>query len=455
VSAPYRPVPGVFDEAVAPDGSLRPEARAAMHAVGRHDVGELTRAVREGCAAAGVRFTSETGDAEFLIDPVPRVFTAAEWAEVEAGVAQRVRALNAFVADVYGGRAIVEAGVLPARAVDTAEHHEPRLRRVRPPGGIWIGIAGADIVRGPDGRLRVLEDNTRTPSGIGYAVAARGQLGALLEVPPAARPKPVDGALDLLRSTLEAAAASPSPALAVLSDGPGNSAWWEHRWAAEGLGIPLVTPDRLEVRERRLTLDGAPLDVVYRRTDDCRADSPVGELLLEPLAAGTLGVVNGFGTGVADDKLLHAYVEDMVRFYLGEEPRLPSVRTLDLERPGVLEEALDRLEELVVKPRAGYGGMGVVIAPHAQPADRDRARADLRAEPGAYVAQELITLSTHPTVVDGRLAPRHVDLRPFGFLTAEGARVLPGGLTRVAFDEGALVVNSSQNGGAKDTWVLP
>jgi uncharacterized circularly permuted ATP-grasp superfamily protein len=220
--------------------------------------------------------------------------------------------------------------------------------------------------------------------------------------------------------------------------------------------VPLVTPDELElagggVRRR----DGEPVDVVYRRTNADRVDTDVGRLLLEPCRAGALGLVNAFGVGVADDKLAHAYVEDMVRFYLGEEPVVRSVRTFDLCVPDVLDEALDRLGELVVKPRSMYGGQGVVICPHAEAADVLRIRAAIAESPADYIAQELVELSTHPTVIGDALEQRHVDLRPFAFLGPDGeARVLPGGLTRVAFDEGALVVNSSQNGGAKDTWVV-
>jgi uncharacterized circularly permuted ATP-grasp superfamily protein len=239
----------------------------------------------------------------------------------------------------------------------------------------------------------------------------------------------------------------------VLTDGTDNSAHWEHRWAAEQLGIPLVGPGDLELRGDRLSHGGRPVDVVYRRTDADRLETDVGRLLLPAL--GTLGIVNAFGTGLADDKLVHAYVEDMVRFYLGEEPLLRSVPTFDLARPEQRERALDEAAELVFKPRDGYGGAGVVIGPHADPKDVEAVRRRVRDDPGAYVAQPLVMLSHHPTVIDGLLQPRHVDLRPFVFLHGpDDARVLPGGLTRVAFDEGALVVNSTQNGGVKDTWIL-
>lgn len=414
---------------------------------------ELAAAAQAAMDGSGVTFGAK-GDERFRLDPVPRVIGAAEWADLEAGLAQRVRALDAFCADVYGPRRIVAEGVMPARVLDTVETLEPELAGLELP--LWVGIAGLDVVRAPDGRFLVLEDNLRTPSGMAYAVAARAATQALLEPPPDAAPRSLDGLAELLAGTLEAAAPGPGPRAAVLTDGPDNAAYWEHGWLAGLLGVPLLEPDELEVAGGELRRRGGePLDVVYRRTNADRLGTPVGRLLEGPWRAGRLGLVNAFGVGVGDDKLVHAYVEDMVRLYLGEEPALASVRTFDLGRPEVLEEALDRFGELVIKPRAGYGGEGVVICPHAEPADVERVRGHVAAAPGDFIAQELVALSRHPTVIDGALAPRHVDLRPFVFLGAGGdAAVLPGGLTRVAFDAGALVVNSSQNGGAKDTWVL-
>lgn len=455
--AGYATEPGRYDEAVTEAGLPRRSSLGALTAVGRRRVGELADAVNGDVARDGVCFHSVDGAQAFVIDPVPRVIGADEWAPLEAGLAQRVRALNAFVADVYGPRRIVEAGVVPARVVDSAEYHEPKMHGLRPPGDIWIGVAGLDLVRDHSGRFLVLEDNVRTPSGFAYACAARRALVSHLELAPADAPRLLDGLTGMLAATLRAATpGGGDPRAVVLTDGDQNAAYWEHEWAAGALGVPLVEPGRLELRDLRLWLDGEPVDVVYRRTNADRLDTPVGELLLDPMRAGTLGIVNSFGTGVADDKLTHAYVEDMVRFYLGEEPLLASVETFDLGRPEILERALDVFDELVIKPRGGYGGIGIVIAPHAEPSDVEAARAAVRAHPTEFVAQRMVMLSSHPTVVDDRLAPRHVDLRPYVFLTSDNdAHVLPGGLTRVAFDEGALVVNSSQNGGAKDTWVLP
>jgi uncharacterized circularly permuted ATP-grasp superfamily protein len=437
-----------FDEAVDPDGTVRPASRGALAALAGHDLEELAVAVERHGADEGVVFHSSDGDEVFVIDPVPRVIGASEWSRLEAGLAQRVRALNAFVADIYGERRIVAEGVVPARVIEGAEYFEPGMQGVEPPGGLWIGVAGLDLVRDSDGHFQVLEDNVRTPSGFAYATAARRALSANIEVRPQDRPRTLDALPQMLMETLKSASPRPGSARAVLlTDGEDNPAYYEHEWAAQALGVPLLEPDGLD-------LDA--VDVIYRRTNADRLDTSVGELLLEPIREGRIGVVNAFGTGVADDKLTHAYVEDMIRFYEDEEPLLPSVETFDLGDPGVLERALDVFDELVIKPRGGYGGMGVAVLPHAEPWDVEAVRKAVREQPEDYVAQRMVMISCHPTVIDGRLVPRHVDLRPYVFLDRDGhVRTLPGGLTRVAFGEGSLVVNSSQNGGAKDTWVLP
>jgi uncharacterized circularly permuted ATP-grasp superfamily protein len=441
----------VFDEAMTPNGSPRPLAREALDAIADRGPGEACAAVRGALRANGVTFSSIDGDAEFLVDPVPRIIPAPEWETLERGLAQRVRALNRFLADAYGAREIVAEGVMEARVIDSAEGYEPRMRGLAPP--IWIGVAGLDLVRDPSGRFLVLEDNVTTPSGIGYTVAAREAV--LAELVPDDPPRGVEHAHRLLCGALLAASPRALPHAVVLTDGRQNSAYWEHQWAAQRLGVPLVEAGDLTLHDDRLQHDGVPIDVVYRRTNADRLASPVGELLYPAIAAGTLGVVNAFGAALADDKLTHAYVEDMVRFYLREVPLLGSVPTLDLARPADRERALDEAAELVFKPRAGYGGVDVVIGPHADRATIADVRRRVQEEPGGWVAQPLVLFSRHPTVIDGRLAPRHVDLRPFVFLHGpDDARVLPGGLTRVAFDEGALVVNSTQNGGAKDTWVM-
>ena len=431
------------------------------------DLGELSAAVARDASRRGVSFGSSTGGQAFRIDPIPRLIDAGEWRDLSEGVAQRVRALELFVRDVYGERRIVRAGVVPSRCLEGAQHYEPRLMGMGEDISSWITVAGLDVVRDSDGSFKVLEDNLRTPSGIAYAVATREVLGAHVPPPMGLRVRSLGAAYRTLGTALRAAApaaAGADPVVVLLSDGKLNSAFYEHAAIATYLGLPLVLARQLSVRRGRLfaQLDDGEraVDVVYRRTDEDRLTddhgSPTGiaELLLEPVLRGTLACVNAFGTGVADDKLLHAYVEEMVRFYLGEEPLLRSVPTYDPSQPGMLEMILERIDELVIKPRAGHGGYGVVIGPHAKREDLEQTAAMLSSAPERFIAQETIMLSLHPTVTNGRLEMRHIDLRPFAISSGETVDVLPGGLTRVAFDEGALVVNSSQNGGSKDTWVL-
>jgi uncharacterized circularly permuted ATP-grasp superfamily protein len=429
------------------------------------DLEALATSIQAELDRRGVGFGAGEEHSPFVVDPVPRVVEAAEWRLLSRALAQRVQALIAFVADVYGERAIVAAGVVPERVIDTAEHLERDMEGVSISSATYV--AGLDLVRARHGRLQVLEDNLRTPSGIAYALAARSVVDAHLPLdPPAGRLDP-EPAYDLLLAALRASApgAIEEPVVVLLSDGPANSAWYEHQVLAERLGIQLVLPDDISRRGERVRArmaDGRmhEVHVVYRRTDEDRLRKPDGdptwlcETLLAPLQAGKVAVVNPFGSGVADDKLVHAYVEEMVRFYCGEEPLIESVPSYDLGNPDVLADVLPRLDELVVKPRGGYGGDGVVICPHATERDRARVRRAVETDPDDYVAQELVELSTHPTVCDGRLEPRHVDLRPFAIGSGGTAVTAPVALTRVAFDPGSLVVNSSQNGGGKDTWLL-
>ena len=383
----------------------------------------------------------------FPLDVVPRVVAGDEWERLEAALAQRVIALNAFVADAYGARRIVQAGVVPARVIETAEHYEPGMRGVEPRDGVWVGIAGLDLVREPNGEFVVLEDNLMTPSGFAYAVGARDAVAGALEV--AERPRDYSELPEMLAGALG------EGYVVVLSDGPANGAYWEQHWAAEQLGIPLVRPSELHRRGDHLVHGGQRVDGIYRRTDADLLRTGVGALLAPAIRAGTVRVVNAFGTGVGDDKLTHAYVEDMIRFYLGQDPLVRSVQTFDLARRDHLEQALDRFEDLVIKPRAGHGGIGVLVCPLAEREEVQAMRERVRSDPEPWVAQPLVELSTHATLIDGELAQRHVDLRPFVFLHGpDRARVMPGGLTRYARDEGQMVVNSIQNGGFKDTWVL-
>ncbi len=327
--ASYATGPDAYDEAVAADGSPRPAALAALAAVAGHDLDVLADCLMEDMAAMGMTFRSIEGDERFTVDPVPRVIAAEEWVRLETGLAQRVRALNAFVVDVYGQRRIVSEGVVPERVVETAPYFEPLMDALRPPDDIWIGVAGPDVVRTASGEFQVLEDNARSPSGFAYALAIREAVTGRLDGAVAERARPLDEAPDWLAETLGAATpavATRAPQAVVLTDGVHSAAYWEHRWIATQLAIPLAEQHELEQHDRRLWLrpPGARnrrrIDVIYNRTSTDRLDSPLGQLLREPLRAGTLGMVNAFGAGVADDKLTHAYVEDMVRFYLGEEP---------------------------------------------------------------------------------------------------------------------------------------
>jgi uncharacterized circularly permuted ATP-grasp superfamily protein len=452
---------GAYDEALGPAGVPRSHYAELLGVLERTDLTSLASELAEGLSERGVTFRLEGKDDPFRLDAVPRLIESKEWTPLAAGLAQRVRALDRFAADVYGERKIVAAGVVPARVVDSCDHYEPLAARF-PETTVRVGVAGLDVVRDPGGRFLVLEDNVRTPSGFAYVFPAREALDRHLPGRLADGRVPFEPAIDMLARSLRAAAphGTGDPSIVLLSDGPSSSAWYEHERLARVLDIPLVEIGNLSVRDGHLIARAAdtrvPVDVVYRRTDEDRLTDESGELtdvgaaLFEPLSRGTLACVNAFGAGVADDKLIHAYVEDIVRFYLGEEPLLGSVHTYDPAIREQRDEILERIDELVVKPRAGLGGEGVVVGPHAEAGDlRDTARA-LAERPQDYVAQEMVMLSTHPTVVDDRLEPRHVDLRPFAF----GGEVAPGGITRVALDRGALVVNSSQRGGAKDTWVM-
>jgi uncharacterized circularly permuted ATP-grasp superfamily protein len=453
-----------FDEAYRADGAPREHYEGLLHALEGADLLALRDAAQQRVDEQGASF----GDDPFRIDPVPRLLTAGVWEELAAGLQQRTRALNAFVADAYGDRTIVAAGIVSEALIEEAEGYERELRGRLPAAAAPIAVAGLDIVCDEEGTLRVLEDNCRTPSGYCYANATRRAVTASLPY-DGPGPRALADILDqLVREVARDAAPAgvTDPYVVVLSDGPATGTAWEHEQIARLAGAQLVTLDDLRLHDgwlhARLPGGGTQrVDVVYRRSDEDWLRDEQGEptaiarLLLEPWLAGRLGLVNAFGTGIADDKLAHAYVEDMVRFYLDEEPRLLSVPTLDLCHPEHVDEVLDDLRAYVVKPRGGSGGRGVVVCAHADEETLAHVREELRRAPECHVAQRLVALSQHPTISDaGRLEPRHVDLRPFIFSGAGWTRALPGGLTRVALEPGTLVVNSSQHGGGKDTWVL-
>jgi uncharacterized circularly permuted ATP-grasp superfamily protein len=447
-----------YDEAYDERGDARAHYAELLDSLG--DPGELAARVKRRLRESGVTFGASP-DGILALDPVPRLLTVHEWSELQVGIGQRLSALDEFVSDVYGYGRILEAGVVPRAAVERSSHYEPAMHGAGP--GRWVAIAGLDLIRCPDGRFRVIEDQLRMPSGLAYAVAAREALQAELPVdPPPADPS--EAFAELARALRDAAPAGvDEPRTVVLCEGPGSDGWWEHERLARELGAPAVTLADLEHRAGRLAarVDGRiqPVDVVYQRTDEDRFTGPdgrptkLGEALLGPCAADKLACVNAPGSGVADDKLVHAHVDDMVRFYLDEEPLLPSVPSYDLGDPGARAEAFDRLDELVLKPRGEMGGTGVVLWRDASREEREHARAEIEADPGAFVAQELAVLSVHPTVCDGRLEPRHIDLRPYALLSDLGVRILQGGLSRVALERGSMIVNSGRGGGVKDTWV--
>jgi uncharacterized circularly permuted ATP-grasp superfamily protein len=464
--AEYEPLPGCFDEAFEGPGAPRPAYSGVLACLEDGPPQRIAEALATELERAEVRFRSSRGDAPFALDPLPRLLSAGEREVLAAGLAQRTRALDAFAADAYAERRIVAAGVVPERVITESELYEPAMRDVEVPGGVFCHVAGPDLVRGPDGGFSVLEDNLRSPSGIAYALAVRRALA--LELPlPRFEPLPLDGAVAMLRRALlrAAPAGAEGPHPILLCDGPHGAAWYEHQALAAGLGIPALTPADLEVsggRVRRRGVRGAePVEVIYRRTAEERLTGPdgrpnqLGELLIEPIRTGAVSVVNAFGSGVADDKLAHAYVEAMIGFYLGEEPLLASVATHDLAEPEAREAALERLGEMVVKPRGGLGGGGVRVLSAADRAERDDVARMIRRAPDRFIAQAEVQLSTHPTLRGDRLEPRRVDLRPYLLASGSGYEMAAAALTRYAPDPESMHVNSSQGGGGKDTWTLP
>jgi uncharacterized circularly permuted ATP-grasp superfamily protein len=451
---------GQLDEVFAPNGTPRTPYAAVLGALARHDLVVLRERVQTTAAALGLDFGPGR---PIAVDPVPRLLAAVEWARLEAGLLQRASALNAFLADAYGGQRIFDAGVVPRRLLETSSGYEPRMRGLLGAGPAAT-VAGLDLIRGEDGGFLVLEDNLKMPSGAAYSLAVREAVEPALGAP--LRPSDLGGYVPALAAAIRAAAPDgrEDPAAAIVSDGPSSGTWYEHRRLGRELGIPVVTATQLEVDRGRLFAREhrrrRQLDVLYRRLDEDRLSEPGGELnelgklLLPALESGRLGCVNAFGTGVADDKLAHTYVESMVRFYLGEEPLLRSVPSFDLSDEAARAAAMERLDELVIKPRDGFGGRGVTIMPRASEPQRQRAIGLVRRRPDRFIAQETVQLSSHPTVCGARLRPRRVDLRPFVISTAAGATAMTGGLTRYARGAGEMVVNSSRGGGCKDTWIV-
>lgn len=462
MSAPGYPFePECFDEAFAPDGQARPQYAELLAGLERQDLAALRERVEAQVASHGLSF----GEGKpITVDPVPRLIDAGEWESLETGLLQRARALNAFLADAYGSQRIFDDGVVPRRLLETSEGYEPAMRGLLDSAAPPATVAGLDLIRDRDGELRVLEDNLRMPSGACYALAVREILEQELDLP--VRPHPLRGYLEKLGEAIRAAAPTnrDEPCAAVVSDGPQNGAWYEHERVGNELGMPIFTPDQLEVRKGRLFGRGSKgrrqIDVIYRRQDAdrlCEADgrpTHLGELLLPALRSERLRCANALGTGLGDDKLTHAYVERMIDYYLGEKPLLRSVPSYDLSDEEGRREAMERLDELVIKPRGGFGGHGVTIMPRAGEPERKRAIGVVRRRPERFIAQEPVEISSHPTVRGGSLRPRRIDLRPFVLSGPGWQAAMPGGLTRFAQGSGEMVVNSSQGGGCKDTWVV-
>ncbi len=415
------------------------------------------------------------GDAEsnerlIPFDVVPRIIGADEWTELERGLIQRVEAINLFLSDVYGRQDCLKAGVVPPELVLTNPHYRPEMQGRRPPGDIWVQIAGVDLVRTDEDRFLVLEDNCRTPSGVSYMLENREMMMRLFPDLFAEHPiRPVETYTDMLLQTLSETAprrGGGEPTVVVLTPGPYNSAYYEHSFLADKLGVELVEGRDLFVHDDRVfmrTTEGPRrVDVIYRRIDDdfldpltFRPDSAVGVPgLMAAYQAGTVTLANAVGAGVADDKAVYTYMPEIIRFFTGQEPILNNVPTWRCREPEALREVLSRLDELVVKEVGGSGGYGMLVGPAATRAEIDVFREKLIADPDDFIAQPTLQLSTAPTLDRGQLVSRHVDLRPFVLSSPQGVRVAPGGLTRVALKPGSLVVNSSQGGGTKDTWVL-
>ncbi|MFM9977711.1 MAG: circularly permuted type 2 ATP-grasp protein [Sphingomonadaceae bacterium] len=403
-------------------------------------------------------------------DIVPRVFTASEWATLSAGLVQRVEAINAFLTDIYGARRILADKVLPEDIVLTNPQFRPEIVGSSPPHNIWAHICGIDLVRtGPDA-FYVLEDNARTPSGVSYMLENREAMIRLCpELFRSFQVCPVDSYGDMLLATLRSVApvrAGSDPVCVILTPGRFNSAYYEHSFLADSLGIELVEAVDLEVDDdivwMRTITGRVRVDVIYRRVDDdyidplvFRPDSMLGVAgLIAAYRSGNVAIVNAPGTGIADDKAIYSYMPEIVRYYAGSEPLLPIVETWRCREPQALRYVLEHLGELVVKLVDGSGGYGMLVGPTSTKAQIEDFRAALIAEPHRYIAQPTLALSTVPTLTEEGIAPRHVDFRPFVLTGTNGVKIVPGGLTRVALKKGSLVVNSSQGGGTKDSFVL-
>jgi len=465
-----------MDELIAESGEPRPVAAALLRLIERLGEDELRsrqRIAERDILTMGITFTvysdGQNIDRAWPFDIIPRVIDGTEWDGIASGLSQRLRAINMFIDDLYNDQRVIADGVFPAELLAASVNYRPQLRGIHPKHGVWAHISGTDLVRDDDGQMYVLEDNLRVPSGVSYVIENRGVAKrAFAELFQRQRIRPVDGYTDELNRLLTSLAPDgvTDPQLAVLTPGIFNSAYFEHSFLAERMGAELVEGADLVVGGDECvymkTIGGLErVDVIYRRIDDLfldpesfLPDSMLGVPgLMRAWKAGNVGLANAPGAGVADDKVVYAWVPDIIRYYLGEEPliaNVPTYRTMyDDERRFVL----DNIGDLVIKPANESGGYGIVIGNRATIDELDQAAAAIEADPRNWVAQPILSLSTVPTLVDEGIEPRHVDLRPF-VLTSDRSYVTPGGLTRVALPKDSLIVNSSQGGGSKDTWII-
>ncbi|MEP6960811.1 MAG: circularly permuted type 2 ATP-grasp protein [Acidobacteriota bacterium] len=467
---------GFYDEMFDEHGLARAEAQLLLETLESLEDGQLQR-----CQLAAERLLIQLGitfnvygdsagtERAFPFDLIPRIVRSDEWDWIERGLKQRIFALNAFIDDIYHGQKILKDKIIPTEVIQSAIFYRPQCAGIHPPGGVWCHITGTDLVRHGDGKIYVLEDNLRVPSGVSYVLENRDLMKRTFpQVFEGLRIRPVDEYPSHLLETLEAIAPPGTrgkPSVVLLTAGMYNSAYFEHSFLAQKMGIPLVEGRDLVVENgvvwMRTTMGLRRVDVIYRRIDDdfldpqaFRSDSLLGVPgLMAAFRAGTVALANAPGNGVADDKVVYAYVPDMIRYYLKEDAILPNVPTYLCWRDSDRQHVLQNLDKLVVKSANEAGGYGMLVGPHASVKEREEFAAKIQAHPRNYIAQPTLALSRVPTLVGDHLEGRHVDLRPY-VLYGKDIRVIPGGLTRVALRKGSLVVNSSQGGGSKDTWVM-
>jgi uncharacterized circularly permuted ATP-grasp superfamily protein len=466
---------GTYDEMFEQDRSPRCQYKALYRRLLELAPAELNRrqqAADQHFLHQGITFTVYGNDQGtervFPYDLLPRIISATEWAVIEHGLKQRITALNMFLKDVYNDGRILSDDIVPRDLVYTCRHYRREMRGIRVPRDTYITVIGTDLVRLADGQFRVLEDNLRVPSGVSYMLANRQVMKKVFPgLFTGHGVRPIENYGQLLLDTLRALAPGnrSDPTIVVLTPGVFNSAYFEHAFLARLMGIELVEGRDLLVHDNmvymRTTAGLRPVDVIYRRVDDdfidplaFRSDSGLGVAgLFNAYRAGNVALANAIGTGIADDKAIYACVPDIIRYYLAEDPILPNVETYLLSDDDARRYVLEHLDELVVKAVGESGGYGMLIGPHSTAAQREEFRHRIIADPRNYIAQPTLSLSRAPCFIDGRVEPRHVDLRPY-VLFGDRIAIAPGGLTRVALQKGSLVVNSSQGGGSKDTWVL-